>query len=86
MQARSHKIPVVSFFDPDNLINEKSLGISPSNIEEMKQRIGGLLDDSEKRAAMGKAGYEFVVSNYSPNAVVTEYDRVITSFNTGSLN
>jgi glycosyltransferase involved in cell wall biosynthesis len=79
LQAWSHKIPVVSFFDPDNIIKTKELGLSPVSLDSMKSDIVSLIENGDWRVDIGDAGYQFVTTNYSPHSVVTEYDHLFAS-------
>jgi glycosyltransferase involved in cell wall biosynthesis len=50
LQAWSRGVPVVSFFDPDGLINREGLGVSPKSVDDMVGAADRLLaDDMEWR-------------------------------------
>ena len=78
LQSWIHGVPVVSFFDPDNLIADKNLGYSPPGVEEMAGMIDDLISDEEKRSAVSRHVAQFALEHYSPEAVVKEHVRVFT--------
>ena len=72
LQAWVRGVPVVSFFDPDGLIDKKGLGIRPKDSKAMKQALTELLHDNPLRETMSKACRQFA-SNYSPPSVAKHY-------------
>jgi glycosyltransferase involved in cell wall biosynthesis len=73
LQAWIRGVPVVSFFDPDKLIDKYELGYAPSNLEGMKKCVDRLLKDDRKRLELGDKGRQFTIENYSSGVVVKKY-------------
>ena len=72
LQAWVRGVPVVSFFDPDNLIDQRGLGASPGDLQEMQAAINHLLDDTA-RAPVAKTCRDFAVDNYGAINVARRY-------------
>jgi len=53
--------------------------VNPFDIQTMAGRMVELLVDKEKNARFGKAGYERVVSVFSPAKQIQKYERLFTS-------
>jgi glycosyltransferase involved in cell wall biosynthesis len=77
--SRAGAIPEV--VGPDGLCAEV---VTPGDVGELKAAIEGLLDDPERRAAMGAAGRQRVEEMFSWRAVAatvaTAYEEVIADF------
>lgn len=50
--------------DPDNLLKAKNIGISCSNIANMKSRLADLLENQNKLLEMGKRAREFAIDEF----------------------
>ncbi len=72
LQAWVRGVPVVSFFDPDNLIDQRGLGASPRDLDEMQGAVLNLLDDSV-RAPVAQTCRNFAVDNYGAINVARRY-------------
>ncbi len=79
LQAWIRGVPVVSFFDPDGLIDENHLGIIPTDISDMANSISKLLGNNEHLLAMGKASKLFAEENYSSVVVARLYETLLDS-------
>jgi glycosyltransferase involved in cell wall biosynthesis len=77
LQAWVRQVPVISFFDPDSIIEDREIGISPASPRDARDAINSLLNADERRITMGERARQFVVSGYSPAAVVGEYEEQI---------
>ncbi len=77
LQSWVRGTPVISFFDPDGLLQGSGLGLSPRTLEEMVEAVHGLLHDDKRRVAMGEKAREFALANYSPRAVAGHYKNLI---------
>ena len=74
LQAWSRGIPVMSFLDPDNLIQEHNLGIVCKNIEEMKNQLLKFLSNKMKFSA--KRIREHFETNLSIQKIVDKYEII----------
>ncbi|MFQ6024170.1 MAG: glycosyltransferase family 4 protein, partial [Acidiferrobacterales bacterium] len=79
LQAWVHGVPVVSFFDPDDLIAQKELGVAPAGLGEMAQAVEALLRNEQHRVDVGSRARTFALDNYSPSSVVSQYIELIES-------
>lgn len=73
LQAWARCVPVVSFFDPDNLIERRGFGKRCRDVEEMASELDSLLDDSARREEIGTRARAFVESEFSPRAIASRY-------------
>jgi glycosyltransferase involved in cell wall biosynthesis len=78
LQAWIHGTPVVSFFDPDNIIEKKGLGFSPADLEEMIHIVDELILNENKRIEMSRRVREYALENYSPQAVLKRHIEVFS--------
>ena len=72
LQAWVRAVPVISFFDPDNLIDRLGLGESPADLTVMQAAVMRLLDD-ETRAPVASVCRKFAVDNYGATNVARQY-------------
>jgi len=72
LQAWIRGVPVVSFFDPDSLVQRLSLGRTASSVDEMREAIRGLLDDDADRELTGRRAREFARREFT-NGVAARY-------------
>ena len=79
LQAWVRGVPVVSFFDPDGLIESRGLGKVPKDLGKMEDSLRGLLADDSLRSSIGLAAQQFVLENYAPEAVAQNYDALLNA-------
>lgn len=79
LQAWIRRVPVLSFFDPDGLIESESLGAVPADISNMAQQCRALLVDRGRLKEIGNTAEQFAMSNYSPVAVAQQYEKCLES-------
>lgn len=78
LQAWVRGLPVVSFFDPDTLIERRKLGRRCQNMEEMTNAVADLLRDANERAATGERARAFVSAHYSAPEVARRYLQLLS--------
>ncbi|HEY8539159.1 MAG TPA: glycosyltransferase, partial [Steroidobacteraceae bacterium] len=71
------RVPVVSFFDPDNLIERRGLGRRCRDLEDMCSTLDELLGNPDKCAAIGQRGHAAVSTQYSAREIATRYLELI---------
>ena len=76
LQAWVRRVPVISYFDPDGLINSMEIGVSVESQDAFVEPLTELLADDEKRGKMGHQARQFVIDRYSPQAIAAEYERL----------
>jgi glycosyltransferase involved in cell wall biosynthesis len=79
LQAWAREVPVVSFFDPDQIIARKGLGARPENDDEMRRALIDLLDNVESREQIGAAAREYALANFSAAAAAKRYIELTES-------
>jgi len=76
LQAWIRGAPVISFFDPDGIIERERLGKSPENIHDMSDTINQLVTCGDDYKAMSDTARSFAFENYAAESVVSEYIRL----------
>ena len=79
LQAWIRGVPVVSFFDPDDLIVNMNMGAVPDGLEDMARKIREILEDDVMRKDIADQSRKYVLDNYSPVAVAHRYENLIYS-------
>lgn len=77
LQAWIRAVPVVSFFDPDGLIDSRVLGIRVSSVEQMGRALSALLNDAVRYAEMAAAVRRHALANYAASSVVSRYETLL---------
>ena len=77
LQAWVRGVPVISYFDPDGLIEALEIGAKVSSQEEFCAPIEALLEADEKRLAIARRASEYASANYSSKAIVDHYRALI---------
>jgi glycosyltransferase involved in cell wall biosynthesis len=65
LQAWIRGVPVVSFFDPDSLVQRLQLGHIANSVDEMREAIRSLLEDDADRQLIGRRAREFATREYT---------------------
>jgi glycosyltransferase involved in cell wall biosynthesis len=55
------------------------IAVAPEDVDGIRTAMKRLMDDPDERAAMGRAGREWVESNHSWDGVWERYERVLGS-------
>lgn len=73
LQAWARAVPVVTFFDPDGLIQKQRLGWVANSLDDMSEAIGTLLADVKIRETIGERARDFANREFAPSAVAGRY-------------
>jgi glycosyltransferase involved in cell wall biosynthesis len=73
LQAWVRKVPVVSYFDPDRLIEKRNFGRRPENESQMCDALKELLEDEPVRSRIGEEAHAFAITQYSAIAAARRY-------------
>jgi glycosyltransferase involved in cell wall biosynthesis len=73
LQAWIRGVPVVSFFDPDGLIARHGLGEAPGDMDDMAERVEGLLRDEQALAESAGRARRYAMAHYAPEAVLQRH-------------
>ena len=72
LQAWVRGLPVVTFFDPDGLVQRLPLGRVARSLDDMREGIRGLLEDDLERDAIGRRAREYVGREFT-SSVAARY-------------
>ena len=78
LQAWIRGLPVVTFFDPDGLVQRLPLGRVASSIDDMREAIRGLLEIDVDRQLLGRRAREFATREFTSGVAARYlelYDR-----------
>jgi glycosyltransferase involved in cell wall biosynthesis len=76
LQAWIRAVPVVSFFDPDGLVNRLQLGCIAGSLDDMREAIRGLLDVHAYRENIGRRAREYAAREFT-SGVAARYLELI---------
>jgi len=76
LEAWSYGLPIVSTFDPDNLIAQRNLGIVASDAQGLGSGIRGLLGDPQRWQQISEAARRYYVENHTVEAVMPKFEKV----------
>ena len=65
LQAWIRGVPVVSFFDPDSLVQRLSLGSIANSLDDMRESIRDLLENDADRQLIGRRARDFATREYT---------------------
>lgn len=77
LQSWVRGIPVISYFDPDGVIERESIGESPDTIEEMLDMINIYISDEAKINKTSLKTREYALKNFAAESVAAEYINVL---------
>lgn len=84
LQAWVRRVPVISFFDPDRLIEKNELGITPHDLDAMTHAVETLLQDGDRRNTLGEKAHAYAVNGCSLPNVVDRYVELIDALDQAS--
>lgn len=76
LEAWSHGLPVVSTFDPDNLIAERELGWIADDIEGLTRAIRSLMTSPDRWRQCSANGRRYYLENHRLEAVMPQFERL----------
>ena len=76
LEAWSHGLPIVSTFDPDDLIANKGLGITAQDVPDLARGLHLLCESEDQRRNMSERVRQFYLENYTVDAVMAKYEKV----------
>ena len=86
LQSWVRGTPVVSFFDPDGLIDKKYLGKSVTDLDEMQRTIKSLLDNEQEYSQISVNSIEYATKHHAADSISTEYIQNIENINLNKAN
>jgi glycosyltransferase involved in cell wall biosynthesis len=79
LEAWSYGLPIVTTFDPDNLIIERGLGASAKDISELESGIRALLDSPQRWLKASRAARQYYLQNHTIKVAMPRFERVFLS-------
>lgn len=76
LEAWSHGLPVVSTFDPDNLIAERAMGAVADDVPGLVSAIHGLLTSQQRWSEASKNARRYYLENHAVDKVMPRFERV----------
>ena len=70
---------MISYFDPDGLIESRGLGVSVPSQDAFQAPIAEFLASTEHREQVGQQARQYVIDRYSAEAIVRHYQELIGS-------
>ena len=78
LEAWSYGLPVVSTFDPDNLIAKHGLGVVAEDFSGLVDGLHVMLDCQQRWHEASRAAREYYRSNHSVEAVIPRFEKAFT--------
>jgi len=79
LQAWVRAVPVVAFFDPDSLIEQRQLGHTATDLEDMVQAITRLLADHDERDRIGERARAYAIAQFGPKHIASRYLEMLSA-------
>jgi glycosyltransferase involved in cell wall biosynthesis len=76
LEAWSYGLPILTTFDPDNIIAEKGLGATVQDVKELADVLRALCSSSEKLRKLAMKARQFYLDNYTVDAVMAKFEKV----------
>jgi len=77
LQAWVRGVPVISYFDPDGIIESRGFGAAVPTQSDFQKPIVDFLSSSEHREEVGSRARQYVIERYSAGAIVKQYQNLI---------
>lgn len=75
LEAWSHGLPVVSTFDPDDIIARMGLGGTAADVDGLNREVRRLVDSSEERARASAAARGYYETNHMLDPCMQRFER-----------
>jgi glycosyltransferase involved in cell wall biosynthesis len=76
IEAWSYGLPIISTFDPDNLIINKAMGIVDRDVKGLASGIRILLNNSQQWQQASEAARQYYLENHTIDAVMPRFENV----------
>lgn len=80
LEAWSLGLPIVSTFDPDNMIRDNNLGRVADNIPDLIHGICELTNSPEQWGLVSDNAYNYYLKNHTVDTVLSQYQYVFDEF------
>ena len=79
LEAWSYGLPIISMFDPDDIIKNYELGIFAYSLAEFCESIKTLLNDKSLYQRISKNVIEYFYANHAKESVMPKFERIFIS-------
>ncbi|EGV15978.1 glycosyltransferase family 4 protein [Thiocapsa marina] len=79
LQAWIRGVPVVSFFDPDQIIARKRLGAVPDSIEGMADTVAEILGNRNLIDGLSQNARDYAERHHSPDVIASQYIELLST-------
>ncbi len=76
LEAWSHALPVVSTFDPDDLIARRGLGATAADLPGLKHALRRLIDSPDTWREASRRARRYYLDHHTVDAVMRRFERV----------
>jgi glycosyltransferase involved in cell wall biosynthesis len=76
IEAWSHGLPIVSTFDPDNLIAEQGLGKAATNAASLVEGIRSFMESHKEWETSSLRARKYYLHNHTVDEVMTRFEQV----------
>ncbi len=77
LEAWSLGKPVLTTFDPDDIVAKNQVGMVASGANDFAEHLGMLIDNTALYDTLSQQSLEFYNANYSPGAVVPKFLKIV---------
>jgi glycosyltransferase involved in cell wall biosynthesis len=77
LEAWSWRLPVVSAFDPDDVISSNGLGRISTTLDGLTEEINLLLKDESSRASLARAAEDYFIQNHTVISVSRRFKEML---------
>lgn len=77
LEAWKIGLPIVTTFDPDNIVADNKVGFSVNSVDEFVKSLQKLSTDAASYENMSRAGLELYRTRFSPQSTVTRYIELL---------
>ena len=79
LEAWSYAVPVVTTFDPDNIVAHNGLGCVVSEVEEMVSYIDEMTSSRDAWQVVAQRAYDYFNEHYTLDAILPEFENYCAS-------
>jgi len=76
LEAWSYGLPIISTFDPDNLIADRNMGIIAQDVQELAAGIRALLGEPQRWQQASEAARLYYLENHTVETVMAKFERI----------
>jgi len=79
LEAFSYGVPIISTFDPDNIIEQYALGASADDAESFKNAVQALLNDDQTWSACSQNARRYYLTHHTPEVTAAAYENLLAN-------